>query len=242
MVGLHCKSKMLSSGLHVHIPPPPTSSRGVTSISPVPASDSACSTYEQYLRLPELRNLWSDCHFPDWKNESILKPALHALEITFRFVSTVLSDPRPYANKREWKRRLESLAAKQIQLIAVIIEDEAEDAETRGTAPLVDLSSVNGVLERESSYAEVWKYPGGNGTAVMMVNRASEASLLPPLGTWHTSEDVAQKIMGVFSAAELQFSTGVRCVLNPPLYKGPKEINTTNMDLHTRKIREVQTT
>ncbi|CAN0873083.1 hypothetical protein LINGRAHAP2_LOCUS10284, partial [Linum grandiflorum] len=71
----------------------------------------------------------------------------------------------------------------------------------------------------------------------------------------------------VFSAAELQFSTGVRCVLNPPLYKGPKgksvksnyrherildfhpfknhlheQINTTNMDLHTRKIREVQTT
>ncbi|CAN0913112.1 hypothetical protein LINGRAPRIM_LOCUS276, partial [Linum grandiflorum] len=47
---------------------------------------------------------------------------------------------------------------------------------------------------------------------------------------------------GVFSGTEPQFSTDVRCVLNLPLYKGPREINTTNMDLHTRKIREVQTT
>ncbi|CAN0893231.1 hypothetical protein LINGRAPRIM_LOCUS2628 [Linum grandiflorum] len=59
--------------------------------------------------------------------------------------------------------------------------------------------------------------------------------------------------LGVFSAAESQFSTGVRCVLNSSLYKGLRgksvksnyrheQINTTNMDLHTRKIREVQTT
>ena len=88
------------------------------------ASDTSCSAYENYLRLPELRKLWSSKDFPSWKNESVLKPALQALEISFRFVSTVLSDPRPYANRREWKRRLESLTTSQIQLIANLCEDE----------------------------------------------------------------------------------------------------------------------
>ncbi|CAN0909677.1 Nematode resistance protein-like HSPRO2 [Linum grandiflorum] len=166
MVDLHWKAKMVSSdlpnSLQVQIPSPAPSFRGVTSISPVSASDAACSAYEQYLRLPELRKLWSDRHFPDWTTEPILKPALQALEITFRFVSTVLSDPRPYTNKREWKRRLESLATAQIQLIAVLCEDDA--AAGGGGAPIV-----------------------GSGT--------SEASLLPPLATWKTSEGVAEKMM-----------------------------------------------
>ncbi|CAN0909678.1 Nematode resistance protein-like HSPRO2 [Linum grandiflorum] len=173
MVDLHWKAKMVSSdlpnSLQVQIPSPAPSFRGVTSISPVSASDAACSAYEQYLRLPELRKLWSDRHFPDWTTEPILKPALQALEITFRFVSTVLSDPRPYTNKREWKRRLESLATAQIQLIAVLCEDDA--AAGGGGAPIV-----------------------GSGSGVL-VNRASEASLLPPLATWKTSEGVAEKMM-----------------------------------------------
>jgi hypothetical protein len=151
------------------------------------ASATASSAYENYLRLPELRKLWSSKEFPSWENESILKPALQALEISFRFVSTVLSDPRPYANRREWKRRLESLATTQIELIANICEDEG----TRGTAPIVDLRSSNGVLARNGSYAEVWKLPGE--TAV--VSRTSESSLLPRLATWHKAEDVAQKIL-----------------------------------------------
>lgn len=155
------------------------------------ASTAACSAYESYLRLPELRKLWTSQDFPTWKNEPVLKPALQALEITFRFVSTVLSDPRPYANQREWKRRLELLSRSQIELIANICEDDAEDGVTRGTAPIVDLRSSNGVVARDGSYAEVWKLPGE--TAV--VSRSSEASLLPRLATWHKSEDVAQKIL-----------------------------------------------
>ncbi|CAL1374687.1 unnamed protein product [Linum trigynum] len=197
MVDLHWKAKMVSSdlpnSLQVQIPAPAAPSfRGVTSVSPASASDSACSAYELYLRLPELRKLWSDREFPEWRNEPVLKPALHALEITFRFVSTVLSDPRPYANKRQWKRRLESLATTQIQLIAALCEDDD------GGAPVVDLSSGSGVLARESSYAEVWTIPAGgeeDSAAAVVVSRASEASLLPPLSTWQTSEDVAQKIM-----------------------------------------------
>lgn len=155
------------------------------------ASSSACSAYEHYLRLPELRKLWSSREFPDWKNESILKPALQGLEITFRGVSTVLSDPRPYANQREWRRRLESLTTNQIELIAVLCEDGEEDGETRGTAPIVDLSSSGGVLARDGSSAEVWKIPGES----TVVSRVSEASLLPRLVTWQKSEDVAQKIL-----------------------------------------------
>ncbi|KAK7850201.1 nematode resistance protein-like HSPRO2 [Quercus suber] len=157
------------------------------------ASDTSCSAYENYLRLPELRKLWSSKDFPSWKNESVLKPALQALEISFRFVSTVLSDPRPYANRREWKRRLESLTTSQIQLIANLCEDEEEDSETRGKAPIVDLRSSNGVLVRDGSYAEVWKLPGEAEATV--VSRTSETSWLPRLATWHKSEDIAEKIL-----------------------------------------------
>ncbi|KAG5239933.1 nematode resistance protein [Salix suchowensis] len=182
---LPSKSPRLSNKLHVSFPAIPF--RAVSNTSPTSASDPACSAYEDYLRLPELRKLWNRKQFSNWETESILKPALQALEITFRFVSTVLSDKRPYANKREWTRRIESLATSQIELIATIIEDEAED----GAAPIADLSSTEGVLARDGSYAEVWKVPG----ETTVVNKTSEASLLPRLAMWKTSEDVAQKIM-----------------------------------------------
>lgn len=186
---LSSKSPKLSNKLQIAIPATPF--RGVTNVSPHPASDSACSEYEHYLRLPELRKLWTSKDFPGWKTESVLKPALQALEITFRFVSTALSDPRPYANRREWKRRLESLATSQIELISMLCEDEADDPDARGTAPIVDLCPNNGVVARNGSYSEVWKVPGES----TVVNRVSEASLLPRLATWQRSEDVAQKIM-----------------------------------------------
>lgn len=185
------KSPKIANKLNVSVSVPlPLSFRTVQAEIST-ASSSACSAYEHYLRLPELRKLWSSKEFPNWKNESILKPALQALEITFRFISTGLSDPRPYANRREWKRRLESLTTNQIELIAMLCEDEEEESETRGTAPIVDLSSSDGVLARDGSYAEVWKIPG----ETTVVSRTSEASLLPRLVTWQKSEDVAQKIM-----------------------------------------------
>ncbi|KAJ0101399.1 hypothetical protein Patl1_06557 [Pistacia atlantica] len=142
MVDLDCKAKMpskspkLSNKLRVSIPAP---FRGATK-SPVSCSDSACSAYEQYLRLPELGKLCSSREFPNWKNEAVLKPALQALEITFRFVSIVLSDPRPYANRREFKRRLESLATSQIQLVANLCEEKD------GSAP-IESSFVNRTSE-----------------------------------------------------------------------------------------------
>ncbi|KAM5556634.1 nematode resistance protein-like HSPRO2 [Rosa sericea] len=201
MVDLDWKAKMVSSDIpsksprlsnklhHLSIPGSFRAAQIQSDISA--ASDQACSTYEHYLRLPELRKLWCSTDFPAWKSESILKPALQALEISFRFVSTVLSDPRPYANRREWRRRLESLITSQVELIALLIEDDEEDSETRGAAPIVDLSTSGGALARDGSLAEVWR---GSGESTV-VSRTSEASLLPRLAAWQKSESMAQKIL-----------------------------------------------
>lgn len=137
------------------------------------ASSPLCAAYDNYLRLPDLRNLWASNHFPDWPNYPIIKPALHALEITFRFLATVLSDPRPYVNKRDWARRLESLASAQVQIIAMLCEDEEQNPETRGKAPVCDVNDF--VTAQRRSY--------------------SEESFLPRLATWHRSRDVARRIL-----------------------------------------------
>lgn len=197
MVDLDWKTKMISSDiptkspkisnkLQISIPSPAVR---VADLSP--ASESSCSAYGQYLRLPELRKLWSCKEFPSWKNESILKPALQGLEISFRFVSNALSDPRPYVNRREWKRRLESLAANQVEIIALLCEEGEDDCETRGTVPIVDLTSCSGVLARENSSVEVWKISGDT----TVVSRTSETSLLPRLVAWRKSEDMAERIL-----------------------------------------------
>jgi hypothetical protein len=136
------------------------------------AAPPLCAAYDHYLRLPELRKLWETTEFPNWSNESIIKPALQALEITFRFISTVLSDPRPYANRTEWNRRLESIATRQIEIIAMLCEEEEQNPETRGTVPTAYLSSGDSKIR---SY--------------------SETSLLPILATWYKSKDVAQRIL-----------------------------------------------
>ncbi|KAM0864913.1 hypothetical protein ACQ4PT_043620 [Festuca glaucescens] len=145
---------------------------------------SAADAYEQYLRLPELSRLWKGACCPGWADEGLVKPALQALEITFRFVSVALSDPRGYASHRELARRLESLAAREVELVAALCEGER-------SAPLAELSASEGVLPRERSASEVWQLPG---SAAAVVCHASEASLLPRLAAWERSETVAAKI------------------------------------------------
>ena len=199
MVDFDCKTKLVQSTTNLpNKSTKITSCRSMPSLSSppsvpsgdaAPASESACSAYENYLRLPELRELWSSKEFPGWDNESIIKPALQALEITFRFVSIVLSDGRPYLNRREWGRRLESLARDQLELISVLCEED----ETRGAAPIVDLSSSFGVVAHAGSSTEVWKLSGG-AHATTMVCRTSESSLLPRLATWHKSADLSSRI------------------------------------------------
>ncbi|OWM69974.1 nematode resistance protein-like HSPRO2 [Punica granatum] len=196
MVDFDCKSKLVSSPklplkLRLLVAAPPF--RGAAP-DLATASDSACSAYEQYLRLPELTKLWSAREFPNWRAEQLLRPALQALEITFRFISTTLSDPRPYANRQEWSRRLELLAASQIELIAGLIENEEEEGIP--AAPVADLRSGGGTLARTSSSSlEVWRLPGESGEGATVVSRTSEESLLPRLATWRRSEGVAQKIL-----------------------------------------------
>jgi hypothetical protein len=146
---------------------------------------SAAEAYDQHFRLPELSALWKPGCFPEWPSEGLVKPALQALEITFRFASVALSDPRGYASRRELARRLESLAAREVELVAALCEGDR-------SAPLAELSASGGVLPRERSGSEVWQLPG-SGAAV--VCRVSDASLLPRLAAWDKSETLASRIM-----------------------------------------------
>ncbi|KAI0519050.1 hypothetical protein KFK09_006490 [Dendrobium nobile] len=152
----------------------------------LPRDASLAAAYERYLRLSELARLWNSRDFPQWRSESVLKPAIQALEITFRLISIELSDPRPYANHREWSRRLESLAALEIEIIGNLCEEDGG-----GGAPVVDLRSSAGVLARDRSSQEVWQLPGGAGA---VVSRSSEESLLPRLAAWEKSKNIAGKI------------------------------------------------
>lgn len=179
------KSPKFSNKLQITIPPPKIRLAELSA-----ASDSSCSAYEHYLRLRELRKLWEATEFPEWKSESVFKPAFTGLEITFRFISTVLSDVRPYANRREWRRRIEALAMSEIEIIALLCEEDEEDAETRATIPIVDLTSTAGALAPKNSSAEVWKMADDK----VVVSHVSEESLLPQLATWQRFEDVARKI------------------------------------------------
>ncbi|CAL0317641.1 unnamed protein product [Lupinus luteus] len=180
MVDLHWKSKIVNSNISPKIS---LSDTPIPKLLPLPtlqqpiqndisaASSKVCTAYENYLHLPHLTKLWASNDFPNWTNEPVLKPAFHALEITFRFISTVLSDPRPYLNRREFTRRLESLATYQVQIIAMLCEDEEQNTEARGTAPVIDVNSF------------------GNSRSY------SEASFLSRLATWHKSRDAAQRIL-----------------------------------------------
>ncbi|KAK1421317.1 hypothetical protein QVD17_23558 [Tagetes erecta] len=197
MVDLDCKGKIASSDNMPTRSPRPSSSNKLTSLIPPPpvraldlspASETACIAYEHYLRLPEIKELWNKQEFPEWRNESVVKPALHALEFTFRFVSIVLSDPRPYTNHREWSRRLESLATSQIELISMFCEEDI------GTAPIVDVNESKGVLTREGSSADVWKLNRRDEVATVLLSVASEESLLPRLDTWKKAENIAHHI------------------------------------------------
>lgn len=179
MVDCDWNSKMVSSDIPTKLSPSdnkprvsllPTLTAPFHPTDITASSSPACSAYDHYLRLPHLRKLWSSKDFPNWKSESIFKPALHALEITFRFLSTVLLDPRPYANRRQWLRRIESLAVAEIEIISVLCEDDEVDSTTGSTVPTVDL---------------------GTGESVSY----SEASLLPQLATWYKSKDIARRIL-----------------------------------------------
>ncbi|CAN6443015.1 unnamed protein product [Victoria cruziana] len=201
MVDLDWKSNVIVSGMRSMAPDlagKTSSSDGVFPFAgdmheadelPQP-SPADVASYENYLRLPELSRLWGSKEWQAWKNETLLRPSLQGLEITFRLISIVLSDLRPYSNKPEWRRRLESLADRQVELIAAFCKQEGEQTSPLA-APTFDRVS-EGVLQRDGSSPEVWKVRGSS--LPVLVNRVSEQSLLPRLRTWKKAEDTAAKI------------------------------------------------
>eukprot|EP01018_Ginkgo_biloba_P011996 Gb_33970 [translate_table: standard] len=151
---------------------------------PVEPSGWECEAYEQYVHLPELWSMWNALEWPAWHNEQLVKPALQSLEMSFRFISSVLCDSRPYMDKGEWVRRLESLTNSQLELISVICEDERN-------APTLQLAVSSGVgVVGTSGAHEVWQRPG----ALPVVSRSSEESLLPRLATWKRAEALVSRI------------------------------------------------
>lgn len=226
----------LSEGTKKCIPSPPS--------MPQAPDSSAMEAYEKFLHLSGLAKLWRSKDFPKWKNESIIKPALQSLEITFRHISVALSDPRPYANHREWRRRLESLASSQVEIIAAICEEE----QSGGGAPIAELSTSEGMLSRQPS-SEVWKLPGSSA----VVSRMSEASLLPRLAAWDKSEDVANKILYQIESHMVRcpFTLGLgepnlagKPVIEYDLVVKPLELHALkkiSSDPKTRRNRETET-
>ncbi|KAJ6806913.1 putative nematode resistance protein-like HSPRO1 [Iris pallida] len=187
MVDLHLKPNMAISNVS-SIPSPRSNFRKPD----VPSNDNTALSssahrlsYEHYLRLPELSRLWTDRDFPEWKSEPTVKPALQALEITFRLVSHVLSDPRRYSDTSEWKRRLGSLCSRQLEVISSLLQDSDSGI------PVADLGSTRGVLVRERSSQEVWRL---DGSADTFLSRTSESSLLPRLAAWEKSSSFAQSV------------------------------------------------
>lgn len=141
-----------------------------------------CREYEHYVQLPQLSALWNSREWPAWHNEQIVKPALQALEMSFRLISSILCDSRPYVNKDEWARRLESVIGNQLELISIICQDDR-------CAPTVQLAVSSCVLGTHAAQ-EVWQRPG----ALPVVSKSSEESLLPRLATWKRAENMVSRI------------------------------------------------
>lgn len=148
-----------------------------TLVQPTPQQVEA---YELYLHLPELRRLWRARDFPSWENESVVRPALHSLELVFRVISGVLCDTRPYIDRDEWLRRLESLANLQLEVLACIVEGDEG-------APTSNLSNCCSSVGTESV---VWHKSGSKP----IVSRLSKESLLPRLAAWRTAQSVSFRL------------------------------------------------
>lgn len=139
----------------------------------VQPSPSQVEAYELYLHLPELTTLWQT-RVTAWRNEPIVKPALHSLELLFRLISGVFCDTRPYMDREEWVRRLESLASSQLEILSCIVEGDEEAPTATATA---------------HSYV-VWHKSGEKA----VVSRVSKESLLPRLASWRTAQAVSGRL------------------------------------------------
>ena len=146
----------------------------------VQPSPEQVEAYELYLHLPELTRLWRTKAYPDWRNEILVRPALHGLELVFRMVSGVLTDNRPYIDRDEWVRRLEALANLQLEILSCIVESDDD-------APTFKLCNSCSFVGTESV---VWHKSGSRP----IVSRLSKDSLLPRLANWRTAQKVSTRL------------------------------------------------
>lgn len=144
----------------------------------VQPSPEQVEAYDLYLHLPELTRLWQTKTTPTWRNETLVRPALHSLELVFRMISSVLCDTRPYIDRDEWLRRLESLANSQLEILSCIVEGDDDAPTSNPSNTYVGTDSV------------VWHKSGSRP----IVSRVSKDSLLPRLASWRTAQAVSARL------------------------------------------------
>jgi tryptophan 2,3-dioxygenase len=77
--------------------------------------------YELYISLGEVEAAWGAGS--DWANESILRPGLCALELTFLLIRQASQDPRSMANQQKRVNRLLDLGRRQLDLLDLLLDD-----------------------------------------------------------------------------------------------------------------------
>lgn len=151
-------------------------------------SPEQVEAYELYLHLPSLTQLWETKGWCEWRQERVVRPALHSLELVFRLISGVLCDTRPYIDRDEWLRRLESLASSQLELLSCVVESDNDGADGAPTSkPQAASSSFVGT----DSSSVVWHKAGSRP----IVSKVSRESLLPRLAAWRTAQNVSARLV-----------------------------------------------
>lgn len=140
----------------------------------VQPSQDEVEAYELYIHLPELSRMWGTQICSTWTSEGIVKPALHSLEMVFRMISNILQDVRPYIDKDEWLRRLESLVNMEIELLSHLVEGDKR-------APITVAGSTPPVWQRSASRP--------------FVSRTSQESLLSRLATWKGAQSLRARLL-----------------------------------------------
>ena len=87
--------------------------------------------YEEYIHLPQLRDVWNSPITSSPLLEPCFAAAFHSIELSFLLLSEFISDPRLYISKRP---RIESVAddvVQQCRLLVEVIDGELEEDDTQ---------------------------------------------------------------------------------------------------------------
>uniref|UniRef100_A0A7I4BUE9 Uncharacterized protein n=1 Tax=Physcomitrium patens TaxID=3218 RepID=A0A7I4BUE9_PHYPA len=173
----HKLSSRMCGGVHcalIHGTPVEVSLANCDIEALVQPSPDEVEAYELYLHLPDLMRLWRSPVCPTWANESVVKPALHTLEMVFRMITSILQDPRPYIARDEWLRKLESLANMEIELVSHLVEGDKK-------APTTSAGSMPPAWQRVGSRP--------------FMSRTSQTSLLSVLPNWKGVQSLRSRLL-----------------------------------------------